>query len=51
MTKGDGRDLVVVGIGASAGGIQAAKRFFEHVAPDSGAAYIVTCTCRRTTCT
>ena len=31
----------VVGLGASAGGIEALKTFFAHVAPDSGAAYVV----------
>jgi two-component system, chemotaxis family, CheB/CheR fusion protein len=31
----------VVGIGASAGGIEALKEFFRAVAPDSGAAYVV----------
>src|SRR3954468_1846396 len=34
-----GRDFLVVGIGASAGGIQALKTFFENVKPDSGNAY------------
>src|SRR4051812_13576604 len=34
-------ELMVVGIGASAGGIQAIKRFFEHVPADSGIAYVV----------
>ena len=33
--------LIVVGIGASAGGIQALKEFFEQVTPDSGMAYVV----------
>ncbi|MEO6914641.1 MAG: CheR family methyltransferase [Chitinophagaceae bacterium] len=33
--------LVVVGIGASAGGIKALKEFFEHVPADSGLAYVV----------
>src|SRR5215472_2528216 len=31
----------VVGIGASAGGLNALKRFFEHVPADSGLAYVV----------
>ena len=31
----------VVGIGASAGGLAALQRFFEHVPPDSGMAYVV----------
>ncbi|HMF98645.1 MAG TPA: CheR family methyltransferase [Vicinamibacterales bacterium] len=35
------RLLLVVGIGASAGGIKALKEFFSHVAPDSGIAYVV----------
>src|SRR6476620_7711801 len=34
-------DLVVVGIGASAGGIQALKEFFSKVPRDSGIAYVV----------
>src|SRR5690242_11549961 len=34
-------DLLVVGIGASAGGIAALKEFFAHVESDSGAAYVV----------
>lgn len=34
-------DFLVVGIGASAGGIHACESFFTHVAPDSGAAYVV----------
>jgi len=33
--------FLVVGIGASAGGIQALKTFFEHVPADSGIAYVV----------
>ena len=33
--------LMIVGIGASAGGIQALKEFFEQVTPDSGMAYVV----------
>src|SRR5688572_11196065 len=31
----------VVGIGASAGGLEALERFFEHVPADSGMAYVV----------
>ncbi len=31
----------IVGIGASAGGLEALERFFRNVPPDSGAAYIV----------
>lgn len=34
-------DLIVVGIGASAGGVDALRLFFENVAEDSGAAYVV----------
>jgi len=33
--------LFVVGLGASAGGVQALKQFFEQVVPDSGMAYVV----------
>jgi PAS domain S-box-containing protein len=35
------QDFLIVGIGASAGGIQALKEFFEHVPEDSGMAYVV----------
>ena len=31
----------IVGLGASAGGIEALKEFFTHLDPDSGAAYVV----------
>ncbi|HEY8226045.1 MAG TPA: CheR family methyltransferase [Pyrinomonadaceae bacterium] len=34
-------DFLVVGIGASAGGIQALNEFFRHVPADSGIAYVV----------
>jgi two-component system CheB/CheR fusion protein len=34
-------DFLIVGIGASAGGIQAVKRFFEQVPAGSGIAYVV----------
>jgi hypothetical protein len=34
-------DFLIVGIGASAGGIQALKEFFENVPADSGIAYVV----------
>jgi two-component system CheB/CheR fusion protein len=37
----DDGELLTVGIGASAGGIKALKRFFEHVPADSGIAYVV----------
>src|SRR5262245_12314895 len=33
--------LLVVGIGASAGGIKALKEFFSHVTPKEGVAYVV----------
>ena len=39
ITHGNG--LFVVGIGASAGGIQAIRRFFEAVPPDTGLAFVV----------
>ena len=34
-------EFLIVGLGASAGGIQAFKEFFAHVPPDSGMAYVV----------
>ena len=34
-------DLLVVGIGASAGGVGALQTFFKNVKPDSGNAYVV----------
>ena len=34
-------DFLIVGIGASAGGIQVLKEFFENVPADSGMAYVV----------
>jgi two-component system CheB/CheR fusion protein len=34
-------DFLVVGLGASAGGIKAFKEFFAHVPPASGMAYVV----------
>ena len=34
-------DFLIVGLGASAGGIQALKEFFSRVPPDSGMAYVV----------
>src|SRR3954468_2256623 len=33
--------FLITGIGASAGGIQALKEFFQHVPEDSGIAYVV----------
>jgi two-component system CheB/CheR fusion protein len=45
MSRGPGPDdpahFLVVGIGASAGGIPALQTFFEHVSSDSGMAYVV----------
>jgi two-component system CheB/CheR fusion protein len=34
-------DFLIVGLGASAGGIQALQEFFRHVPADSGMAYVV----------
>jgi two-component system CheB/CheR fusion protein len=39
--SGDHEDFLVVGLGASAGGIQALKGFFSKVPKDSGIAYVV----------
>jgi two-component system, chemotaxis family, CheB/CheR fusion protein len=41
LARGPGTRPLVVGLGASAGGIRALKDFFAHVAPQSGAAYVV----------
>jgi two-component system, chemotaxis family, CheB/CheR fusion protein len=40
-TPGPARDLYVVGVGASAGGLEALERFFTHVPLDSGMAFVV----------
>src|SRR3954471_20822629 len=37
----NGDDFLVVGLGASAGGIRAFKEFFANVPPKSGMAYVV----------
>lgn len=37
----DVRDLMIVGIGASAGGVPALRDFFSHVKPDDGFAYVI----------
>lgn len=37
----DKGDLLVVGIGASAGGVQALRIFFENVPANPGMAYVV----------
>jgi two-component system CheB/CheR fusion protein len=39
--EADGEDFLIVGIGASAGGIKALKEFFQAVPKDSGMAYVV----------
>src|SRR5262245_20961277 len=39
--RGAGEEFLIVGIGASAGGIQALKQFFSNVPADSGMAYVV----------
>jgi two-component system CheB/CheR fusion protein len=41
MPEQPSQALYVVGLGASAGGIQALQEFFRHVPADSGAAYVV----------
>ena len=43
MIPGPGRtrDFMVVGIGASAGGLKALLALFEHTPPDAGVAYVV----------
>jgi len=39
--RAESAPVVVVGLGASAGGITALEKFFEAVAPDSGGAFVV----------
>jgi two-component system, chemotaxis family, CheB/CheR fusion protein len=38
---GEGKEFLIVGLGASAGGIHALKEFFAQVPADSGMAYVV----------
>ncbi|MDT7688893.1 MAG: two-component system, chemotaxis family, CheB/CheR fusion protein [Acidobacteriota bacterium] len=40
-SRSNGDDFLVVGLGASAGGIKAFKEFFVNVPPESGMAYVV----------
>lgn len=35
------KDFIIVGIGASAGGLEAINEFFDHIGPNSGMAFIV----------
>src|SRR5579884_517109 len=37
----DASALCVVGIGSSAGGLEALEKFFDHLAPNSGAAFVI----------
>jgi two-component system CheB/CheR fusion protein len=39
--RGAGKEFLIVGLGASAGGIRALKEFFAQVPADSGMAYVV----------
>ena len=39
--NGSGNDFLILGIGASAGGINALREFFENVPQFSGIAYVV----------
>ncbi|MCM3902262.1 MAG: hypothetical protein ND866_11195 [Pyrinomonadaceae bacterium] len=39
--SGEGKEFLIVGLGASAGGIHALKEFLAHVPADSGMAYVV----------
>lgn len=41
LHRNNGYDFYVVGIGASAGGLDALERFFHHAPPDSGMVYVV----------
>src|SRR6266550_512942 len=40
-SRAEDDDFLIVGLGASAGGIRALKEFFAHVPADSGMAYVV----------
>ena len=40
-TKTGREDLLVIGIGASAGGLEALQQFFEHVPSHSGLCFVV----------
>ncbi|GAB1370073.1 chemotaxis protein CheB [Candidatus Kapaibacterium sp.] len=40
-TQSANNDFAIVGIGASAGGLEALEQFFKHIKPDSGLAYVV----------
>ena len=37
----NGRNFHIVGIGASAGGLEALEQFFKNMAPDSGMAFVI----------
>lgn len=37
----DAQPPLVIGIGASAGGLEALQQFFGHIPPDSGASFVV----------
>src|SRR5688572_8723507 len=41
QTKGAARDFHVVGVGASAGGLESLERLFSRLAPDTGMAFVV----------
>ncbi|MEM6321230.1 MAG: chemotaxis protein CheB [Bacteroidota bacterium] len=35
------KELITVGVGASAGGLEAIMEFFDHIDPNTGMAFIV----------
>ncbi|MEJ2716393.1 MAG: chemotaxis protein CheB, partial [Deltaproteobacteria bacterium] len=39
--KASGSDFPIVGIGASAGGLEAFEQFFTYMPPDSGMAFVL----------
>ena len=39
--QGTKQELPIVGVGASAGGLEALEAFFDHMSPDSGLAFVV----------
>jgi two-component system, chemotaxis family, CheB/CheR fusion protein len=41
MAASTGKDLYIVGIGASAGGLEALKKFFDHISPVQGLSFVI----------
>ena len=41
MNASNGREFLIVAIGASAGGLEALEKFFTHMPADAGIAFVV----------